>query len=135
MGRKVLLIDTNIFIEMLLNQERAQECRKFLDSVSMSHDVVLTEFTLYSIGIILEGRKQHEQWKRFLSECRSASFILVSSSFSHEEEMIAYVTMFGIDIDDAHQYEAAKRLGADLVSFDADFDQTDLQRTQPKDYL
>lgn len=49
--------------------------------------------------------------------------------------MIVYTKMFGIDIDDAHQYGAAKRFGADLVSFDADFDQTDLQRTQPKDYL
>ena len=46
------LLDTNIFIELLLEQEKAEDVRKFL----INHDpceLYITEFSFYSIGIIL----------------------------------------------------------------------------------
>ncbi len=36
-----------------------------------------------------------------------------------------------LDFDDAYQYAAAQQLGAVLVSFDTDFDRTDLRRRTP----
>ena len=74
-------------------------------------------------------------WKRFLRDCQAASFILVSSSYELEEEILEIAERHKLDIDDAHQYEAARRLDADLVSFDRDFDRTDIQRKEPRDFL
>jgi uncharacterized protein len=42
---------------------------------------------------------------------------------------------FHLDFDDAYQYVAAKRNGLLLVSFDADFDKTDIKRKVPADLL
>ena len=42
---------------------------------------------------------------------------------------------FGLDFDDAYQYEVAKRYDLALVSFDSDFDKTDLQRYLPQELI
>ena len=135
MGRKVLLLDTNIFVEALLQQERAQECVQLLQNRDDDYSIALTEFSLYSVGIILEKNGGQAIWKRFLRDCQAASFILVSSSYELEEEILEIAERYELDIDDAHQYEATRRLGAELVSFDRDFDRTDLTRKEPKDFL
>jgi predicted nucleic acid-binding protein len=42
---------------------------------------------------------------------------------------------FGLDFDDAYQYVAAKTRDWELVSFDDDFDDTDLDHLTPQDVL
>ncbi|MFA6372325.1 MAG: hypothetical protein WCW68_06850 [Methanothrix sp.] len=42
---------------------------------------------------------------------------------------------FHLDFDDAYQYVAAERNDLVLVSFDADFDKTDMGRKTPADIL
>ncbi len=50
-------------------------------------------------------------------------------------EVTTAATRFGLDFDDASQYVAAKARGLTVVSFDADFDKTDLRRATPMDTL
>ncbi len=42
---------------------------------------------------------------------------------------------FSLDFDDSYQYIAAKEHGLKLVSFDGDFDSTDMNRSTPKDLM
>ena len=61
------LLDTNIFIELLLEQEKAEDVRKFL----INHDpceLYITEFSFYSIGIILLKLKQKELLQKFIKD-------------------------------------------------------------------
>jgi hypothetical protein len=46
------LVDTNIRLELLLNQQRAQEVRQLFEEREGS-DFAITEFPLYSIGLVL----------------------------------------------------------------------------------
>ena len=46
------LVDTNIFLEGLLGQDRAAEVQSFFQSIDWS-TISMTDFSLYSIGIIL----------------------------------------------------------------------------------
>jgi len=47
----MFLIDTNIFLEILLEQEKKEDCKKFLnDHIGNLH---ITDFSLHSIGVIL----------------------------------------------------------------------------------
>jgi len=48
----MFLIDSNIWLEIFLNQEKANEAKAFINSVS-NDKMFITEFTLYSICIIL----------------------------------------------------------------------------------
>ncbi len=54
----MFLLDTNALLEMLLGQERAAEAATFLSSATPSV-LHLTDFSLYSLGIILHYRGRY----------------------------------------------------------------------------
>ena len=52
----MLLIDTNIFLEVMLGQIKRKACIEFLTAVRAGrHKAAVTDFTIYSIMIILDG--------------------------------------------------------------------------------
>ena len=61
------LVDTNVWIERLLDQERAEEVKRFLDSVS-SDQLSITDFSFHSIGVILSRLNRHEGLLRFVQD-------------------------------------------------------------------
>ena len=48
----MFLVDTNIWLERILNQSRAEEVSQFFDRVP-SGQLFITDFALHSIGVIL----------------------------------------------------------------------------------
>jgi len=54
----MFLIDTNVWLELLLQQDRAGEVSSFFQAVDAT-SLAITDFTLYSIGIILTKLKTH----------------------------------------------------------------------------
>ena len=46
------LIDTSVWLELLLEQKKAKDVRHFLEKVDHT-TLHISEFTLYSLGIIL----------------------------------------------------------------------------------
>ncbi len=61
------LVDTNIWLELLLDQQRAQEVRRLLAERDGS-DFAITEFSFYSIGIILTQLHKDEVFSRFIAD-------------------------------------------------------------------
>jgi uncharacterized protein len=51
-GRLMFLIDTNVWLELLLEQEKADQVRAFFQRIDAAL-LSISEFSLYSIGIIL----------------------------------------------------------------------------------
>ena len=47
----MFLVDTNVFLEILLMQDKKESCKKFLDN--NIGNLNFTDFSLYSIGVIL----------------------------------------------------------------------------------
>ena len=45
------LIDTNVFLEILLGQEKKETAKRFLNS--HLRELVMSDFTLHSIGVVL----------------------------------------------------------------------------------
>jgi len=61
------LIDTNIFLEILLDRENKESCKKFLIRVEKGEIVaIITTFALHSIAIILEKLKGLKAYGKFL---------------------------------------------------------------------
>nr|WP_243666302.1 PIN domain-containing protein [Vulcanisaeta sp. JCM 16159] len=54
-----------------------------------------------------------------------------------DEEAMAAELAFkvGLDFDDGLHYYYAKKMGLKLISFDKDFDKTDIERLEPHDVL
>ncbi len=127
----MLLLDTNIFLELLLGQKKARECEKLLASISDGKtEAVVTHFTAHAVEAAL-GRG--EPLTKFLRNLEFSVGMYVYDT-SLEEEMSIGILASEIkrDFDDTLQYYVAKKLGASgIVSFDKHFDGLDIPRLEP----
>lgn len=136
MAEDRLVIDANIFLEALLDQKRADECFILLDRLLQSdQEVFITVFSLFAVALRLETEGKLEAFIRFLDDCEKAEFILLQANYDNQRKAIKIAKHSELDFDDAQQYLAVKELNAALVSFDDDFDKTDIKRLEPKDLL
>ena len=126
------LVDTNIFLESLLGQNRTNEVRLFLQSIDLS-TIFITDLSLHSIGIILFRLQNFPLFLTFLED------IVINGVLSLTQEdhktLGQHAQQFHLDFDDAYQYAVAKKYDLQLISFDTDFDQTDRGRQEPVDVL
>ncbi|GAB6163757.1 hypothetical protein JCM12298_29170 [Desulfothermus naphthae] len=61
------LVDTNIWLERLLEQERSDEVAELLNSIS-TEKLFITDFSFHSIGIILTKFKKFEILTKFVHD-------------------------------------------------------------------
>ena len=128
------LVDTNIFLEALLRQERTNEVQSFLQSVDLN-TIFITDFSLYSIGIALFRLKNFTLFTRFVEDMIVDGIRILSLNLEDLKTLNRPIQKFNLDFDDAYQYTAAVRYNLQLISFDRDFDQTDRERKEPVDIL
>jgi len=127
------LIDTNIFLEVLLGQSRATDAKDLL-SKTVEHEFFMSDYSLHSIGLLLFRRKQHDVFRRFLADIFAIAGIrMISLLPRYMEEVTQTALKFGLDFDDAYQYAVADHYGLTIVSFDSDFDKTEKRRKTPDD--
>lgn len=131
----MLLIDTNIFLELLLGQERADECEKFLERISEGElEAVATKFSVHAIEAILNDSKLI---LAFLRNLRNSIGLDIYET-SMDDEIAASMLMkeLKLDFDGSLQYYVAKKLGVKaIISYDKHFDKTDIQRKEPSDFI
>lgn len=129
------LVDTNIWLERLLDQERSAEVGEFLSAVH-SDQMGITDFSLHSIGVITTRLKRPEIFSAFLSDaCIEGAVNIISLVPEHLQKLVHSMALYHLDFDDAYQFTAAYEYGLVLVSFDTDFDKTPLQRKTPQQAL
>jgi len=126
------LVDTNIWLERLLDQERSDEVGEFLSAVH-SDQMGITDFSLHSIGVITTRLKRPDIFTVFLNDtCIEGAVNIISLIPEHLQKLVHSMALYHLDFDDAYQYTAADEHGFILVSFDTDFDRTPLKRITPK---
>jgi hypothetical protein len=129
------LLDTNIFLEIILSQEKSDEAKQLLLK-SAQHEFFITDYSLHFIGLLLFRRKQHEAFRTFLEDVLINGGIgLLSLLPDDMDSVISASQKFGLDFDDAHQYAIANRHDLVLVSFDTDFQRTDRGHETPSQIL
>ena len=128
------LADTNIFLEALLEQERANEVQEFLQSIDLD-TIFITDFSLNSIGIALFNRKKYPIFISFLEDVVGGGVHILSLGVEDHKTLNRPAQKFNLDFDDAYQYAVADKYNLQLISFDQHFDQTDKERKEPIDVL
>ena len=124
------LIDSNIFLEVLLEQEKSNQVKKFIISASLN-DLFISNFSLHSICIVLLKENQTAKLVLFLNEAIKGKIKVLSVETNLLDIVVNNANKFNLDFDDAYQYTAAKTYNLQLVSFDKDFDKTDIKRIEP----
>ena len=131
----MFLVDTNIWLERLLEQDRADEVRRFLAALQ-SDQLAISHLSLHSIGVILGRYSRRAALVQFVRDLFVVGTVqLVTVPPEAFEHITGAMEAHHLDFDDAYQYAAVRQSGADLVSFDTDFDRTDLRRLTPAEAL
>jgi predicted nucleic acid-binding protein len=60
------LVDTNIFLEILLEQDKSEACKTFLSG--HINELAISDFSLHSIGVILFRHKAHDVFSKFIGD-------------------------------------------------------------------
>ena len=128
------LVDTNIFLESLLGQNRTNEVRLFLQSIDL-RTIFITDLSLHSIGIILFRLNHLPLFVSFLEDIVIDGVGVLSLSPEDHKMLGQPAQQFNLDFDDAYQYAVAKKYDLQFISFDTDFDRTDRSRQEPVDVL
>lgn len=130
-----LLIDTNIVLEVILEQDKSEEVRALL-SKTEEHEFFISDYALHSIGLLLFRRKQHDVFRQFLHDMLINAGMMVAALPTEDmESVIEASEKFNLDFDDAYQYAVAAKYNYTLVSFDSDFDITERGRKTPTTLL
>jgi hypothetical protein len=112
------LLDTNIILELLLDQEQADRVAQFLNQAPPLH-LHLTEFSLYSLGVILLRLKRNETFIQAVDDLLLSGAIgLVRLEVQDMGKIAETARNFALDFDDAYQYVAAEKYDLGLLSFD-----------------
>ncbi|WP_299230101.1 PIN domain-containing protein [Sulfurihydrogenibium sp.] len=128
------LIDTNIWLELLLEQKQSKECRIFFEKID-SKLLFISEFSIYSIGVILFKLKKESVFDNFLEYLFKSEISIARLSLKDMKQLVLIKQKFNLDFDDAYKYVVAEKFGLTIVSFDSDFDKTYLDRKTPNDLI
>ena len=128
------LVDSNIWLERILEQERADEVRAFIERTP-ARLLYITELALYSIGILLVQRHREQALRQFLEDLSAGSATVVRLSPEDLSEVITACEDFNLDFDDGYQYVAARKHGLTLVTFDRNFTHTDIEPVSPSQLI
>ncbi len=112
------LCDTNVFLEILLDQEKKVVCKKLLNDNIGS--IYLSDFSLHSIGVILLKQKKLKIFDQFLRDILPHSTIL-SLPKQKYSEIIRLATKYKLDFDDAYQSLIAIEFEIGIKTMDKDF--------------
>ena len=136
-----LLIDANVILEFLLARQRQEESLALIKLVSDGTvDAWVMSYAVHSIEYMLYREGNLASLRDFLELLRASMGLTVYDSNPAEDLAALDFTKkvdahFQLDFDDALHYATAKKHNFTLVSFDQDFDRTDLLRKTPADIL
>ena len=128
------LVDTNIFLEALLEQQKAKEVRSFFQKVDLG-EIFITDLSLHSIGIVLFGLGKLELFNSFLDDMIIDGIEILSLQPEGLKLLYNIAQKFKLDFDDAYQYSVADKYNLQLISFDRDFDRTKRKKKEPSEIL
>ena len=116
------LVDTNVFLEVLLTQEKREICKNFLDA--NVRELHISDFSLHSIGVILFRNNREDIFQKFVRDIIPDIEIITLPKSSYED-LAEIKGKLGLDFDDAYQYRIAKEYGLEIVTMDRDFEKTE----------
>ena len=113
------LVDTNVFLEILLNQPDRAKCEQFLQQNTGA--LAIADFSLHSIGVIALRRQQAKLFNDFLTDSLPNLELLHLDRIGYPAVARA-AQIFNLDFDDAYQFTVAKAHGLAIATQDRHFE-------------
>jgi len=129
------LLDTNIFLEVMLSRSRKDACKRFLNALRDGKETgIVTDFSVYSIMVIMSSLGKLTQLRTFLMSLSAYKGLTIyTTTLSDKIRAIGICLEKTLDVDDSIQYSAALSNDAKgIVSFDRHFDGLKIPRIEPQ---
>lgn len=122
------LVDTNIWLERILDQAKSEEVAQFLNRTPIER-LFITDFAFHSIGVILTKLNRSDAFLTFVTDVfLDGNVTVVRLDPDEMPEVVRVIEQFQLDFDDAYHYAVAEKYDLAIVSFDRDFDRTRIGR-------
>lgn len=138
MERKVYLIDTNIFLEVLFSQEKSASCLKLLQKIADGKlRGIVSSFSIFSIGLISHRKHVSElQFEKFLLDLDKIEGLeILNPPVSSIIETYKMIGATGLDFDDSLHFHIAKALDIPIITLDKDFKKVAVLSFTPAEVL
>ena len=132
------LIDTNIMLAILFDEPRANNCSKLFGKIENRElEALITIFSIYSAGIAGIRNKKAKKLREFLTYLSSLENVeILTTTIEENIEITQICEKEKLDFDEGMQYFMAKKFDCKgIVSYDKDFDKTDLKRILPEEIV
>ena len=115
---KNFLIDTNIFLEILLDQEKKDQCKHFPNK--NIDKLYISDFSLHSIGVILLRNKKEKIYEKFINDILPEISIITLAKEKYKE--VAKISKkHNLDFDDSYQTCISIDKDLVIITMDKDF--------------
>ncbi len=129
------LIDTNIWLERLLDQDKSDIVSQFLDTVPLNQ-IFLSDFTLHSIGVILAKFNKLDILHKFINDLFFNGLIEQIFLDPHDfADIISNIDKYKLDFDDAYQLTLSQKYDLTIITFDKEFNAKGINKKTPEDIL
>ncbi len=127
------LVDTNVWLERLLDQEKSATASEFLKSTP-TDSLFVSDFSIHSIGVILSRLKKYEILKKFINDLfLNGQIELLTLDPIDLLDVIENIKKHKLDFDDSYQFSIAQKFNLTIVTFDKDFNVKGIKKSTPEE--
>ena len=129
------LVDTNVWLERLLGQEKSIIASKFFDLIP-TDSLFVSDFSMHSVGVILSRLKKYDIFEEFINDLFiNGQIELLSLDSSDLLDVITNIQKYKLDFDDSYQYSVAQKYDLTIITFDKDFNAKGIKKKTPDDII
>lgn len=129
------LVDTNVWLERLLDQEKSEIASRFFNLISIE-DLFVSDFSIHSIGVILFRLKKFEVFEKFIDDLFVNGHIeQLSLNPIDLLDVISNIQKYKLDFDDSYQFSIAQKYELVIVTFDKDFNTKGIRKNTPEEII
>ena len=129
------LVDTNVWLERLLDQEKSDIVSRFFDLIP-TDELFVSDFTIHSIGVILSRLKKFEVFAKFINDLFvNGQLEQLSLDTVDLIDVITNIQKYKLDFDDSYQFSIAQKYDLTIVTFDKDFNVKGIKKNTPDEIV
>ena len=129
------LVDTNVWLERLLGQEKSAIAARFFDLIP-SDELFVSDFSIHSIGVILSRLKKSNIFETFIDDLFiNGQLEQLSLDPVDLLEVTSNIRKYKLDFDDSYQFSIAQKFDLTIITFDKDFNVKGIKKNSPDEIL
>lgn len=129
------LVDTNVWLERLLDQEKSDVVSKLFDLVP-TDELFVSDFSMHSIGVILSRLKRFDVFEKFIDDLfingQIESLALDTMDLLN---VVENIQKHKLDFDDSYQFSVAQKYELTILTFDKDFNIKGIRKNTPEEII